>query len=519
MYFSQTWQEILNWTRAFADILIVWAILYYTIKVVRNNSRTTQIFKGIVVILLVEAFTKLLGLSTISWLASMFVSYGFLAIIVIFQPEIRSLLERLGKSNVLSKISTLSGNEKERLVDEIIKSTLILSREQTGALITLEQGQSLLDYIRTGTAMNSVVTTELLTTIFVPNTALHDGAVIIQGDKIACASAYFPPTNMELPSKYGARHRAAIGISEVTDSITIVVSEETGNISIAEGGKIRTVSVTELRDYLKRMLCDEEIEVKDKRPKIEEHHEFTVVSEPIAVLEQKDAPKQGKEKRNGLFARLSIRKQESDKKETSLEDSIDVKVPSKKKKKVKKATKEIKEEIVNEPIQEEKVKEESQPETNSVQIEEKVTEEPKVEIQEEKEAIHEAKTGKETKVEEVKETKVQKRKQITVDLSQGLTSQDTLIQELSIKSVGGKEEVVSKKPKVEQVETIAQLQEASKKKQEKQTPEEVSAEIIRQSLEFGAILNRNRTRKEPEALEIKLPKSHTADGNDQGGEE
>lgn len=230
-----TIQSILNYTRMFFDILIMWLLLYYTIKIVRNNSRTIQIFKGIVLILVIKAVANIFGLNTVGWIADMFVSWGFIAVIIIFQPEIRSLLEKLGKSNVFSRISTLSGNEKEHLVDELVKAVMILSKDQTGALISLEQSHSLNDYVKTGTPMNSMVTAELLTSIFVTSTPLHDGAVIIQGDRLACASAYFPPTNQELPSRYGARHRAAIGISEITDSVTIVVSEETGNISIAEG--------------------------------------------------------------------------------------------------------------------------------------------------------------------------------------------------------------------------------------------------------------------------------------------
>ena len=315
MYFSQTWQEILNWTRAFADIAIVWFILYYAIKIVRNNSRTIQIFKGIVLVLVLKSVANFLGLQTLGWLADMFVSYGFLAVIVIFQPEIRSLLERLGKSNMFSKISNLSGNEKERLVDEVVKATMMLSKEQTGALITLEQGQSLSDYIKTGTQLNSLVTTELLTSLFVTTTPLHDGAVIIQGDRIACASAYFPPTNLELPNRYGSRHRAAIGISEITDSITIVISEETGGISIAEDGKIRSVDSKELREYLLRTLCDGETELpKSNKGRVLDRKSFYVIEEPVEVIDKqrpKTVDKKTKSEKTGLFSKLAIKKQTS----------------------------------------------------------------------------------------------------------------------------------------------------------------------------------------------------------------
>ena len=125
-----------------------------------------------------------------------------------------------------------------------------MSASKTGALISLEQGQDLSDYIKTGTSMNSIVSCELLCSIFQYGTPLHDGAVIIRGVRIACAAAYFPPTTKELPTSYGARHRAAVGISEITDSITIIVSEETGTISIAEAGELKSYTSEELRDYL-----------------------------------------------------------------------------------------------------------------------------------------------------------------------------------------------------------------------------------------------------------------------------
>lgn len=258
-------QTIVQLLRMIFDVLILWILLYYTIKIVRNNSRTTQIFKGIVLILLIKASASFFGLTTVAWLAGIFVTWGFLAVIIIFQPEIRALLEKLGKSTIFSRISTLSGNERAKLLDTLVHATMQLSESQTGALITLEQGHSLSDYIKTGTLLNSIVTSELLTSIFVTSTPLHDGAVIIQGDRIACASAYFPPTNLDLPTRYGARHRAAIGISEITDSITIVVSEESGRVSIAEEGKLTTMTEETLRNYLEKIILHEETEVHEFR--------------------------------------------------------------------------------------------------------------------------------------------------------------------------------------------------------------------------------------------------------------
>lgn len=294
-----TIQTIWNVSRIFLDVLIMWFLIYYVIKFVRNNARTIQIFKGIVFIIIINGLAKILGLGTVEWLSNMVVSWGFLAVIIIFVPEIRNVLEKLGKSNVFSKITTLSGNEKEHLVDEIVKASMILSRQHTGALICIEQGQSLQDYVKTGIILNSVVSTELITSLFVTSTPLHDGAVIIQGNKIACASAYFPPTNLELPSKYGSRHRAAIGMSEITDSVTIVISEETGSISIADGGKIITVNRKELRNYLMRVICNEETELKYKE---EQHSEFVVLDSPDVVVEKK-------QDKSSFFNKFTIRRQ------------------------------------------------------------------------------------------------------------------------------------------------------------------------------------------------------------------
>ena len=331
MFTNQAWREIFNWTSNIVDILVLWFLIYYALKFVRNNTRTVQIFKGIILILAAKFFANLFGLQAVGWLADMFVSWGFVAVIIIFQPEIRGILERLGKSNMFSKISTLSGNEKEHLVNEIVKSVMILSKDQTGALITLEQGQSLADYVSTGTVLNSIVTTELLTSIFVTSTPLHDGAVIIQGDRLACASAYFPPTSLDLPNRYGARHRAAIGISEITDSVTIVISEETGNISIAESGKIRGVDIKELRDYLLRIVCNEEIEVKEKKAKTPRQSVY-VIEKP-----SQEKKKKNKEDQSGFFSRFAVKKQgqkaaEPDALDLLESEEMNVKLPQKHKK-------------------------------------------------------------------------------------------------------------------------------------------------------------------------------------------
>ncbi|MDO4501203.1 MAG: diadenylate cyclase CdaA [Erysipelotrichaceae bacterium] len=258
-----TIQNIWYVFRIVLDIGIMSLVIYYAIIFVRNNSRTTQIFKGIIFVLIFNGISRLLGLSTVQYFSDTLISWGFLAIIIIFQPEIRGVLEKIGKTNAFSRITTLLTNEKEELVNQIYEATITLSKERIGALISIEQSSSLQDYIKTGIAVNATVSKELLCSIFMTTTPLHDGAVIIQGDKIACASAYFPPTGINLSSRYGARHRAGLGISEVSDALTIVVSEETSAISIAEGGRIFTVTEKQLKDYLRRVICDDEIAIQN----------------------------------------------------------------------------------------------------------------------------------------------------------------------------------------------------------------------------------------------------------------
>ena len=250
-----TIQNIWSVFRVVFDIAIMWFVIYYAIKAIRNNSRTVQIFKGIIAIILINVIAKLLGLSTVTYFTDIFINWGLLACIIIFQPEIRALLEKIGKTNAFSRISSLLSNEREKLVDQLYEATVTLSKQKIGALIAIEQAQSLQDYIKTGISVNAEVSKELLCSIFMTTTPLHDGAVIIRGDKVACASAYFPPTNVNLSSRYGARHRAALGIAEVSDCLTIVVSEETSAISIAENGRIFSVDEKQLKEYLRRVIC------------------------------------------------------------------------------------------------------------------------------------------------------------------------------------------------------------------------------------------------------------------------
>jgi len=306
---NMTVQSIWSISRIVFDIAIMWFLLYYAIRFVRNNNRTIQIFKGILLVLLVNGLAKLFGLNTVAYFSDMFINWGFLAAIIIFQPEIRGLLERIGKTNAFSGISSLLANEKEELVEEVYESVVALSQAKVGALISIEQSQSMQDYIQTGITVNSQVSKELLSSIFMTTTPLHDGAVIIQGDRIACASAYFPPTNANLSSRYGARHRAALGISEVSDCLTIVVSEETSAISIAEKGKIFTVDEKQLRDYLRRVICNDEIEIR----KYSRERSSLLFDEEEMIVEKE------KENKGSVFNNLFKRDNKN--------NTIDMKVP------------------------------------------------------------------------------------------------------------------------------------------------------------------------------------------------
>ena len=248
-----TLSDITFLIRLLLDILVVWGLIYSGLRIVRNNSRTIQLVKGVLIIVLVKALAVWLGLNALNYLIEMFLNWGVVVILVVFQPEIRGMLEKVGKTTAILTVD-VSVSQIQQMINELVEACSQMSKSKTGALISIERTQSLSDFIRTGIVMDSEVSTELLGTIFQYGTPMHDGAVIIQGNKIACAAAYFPPTTKDLPSKYGARHRAAVGISEITDSITIIVSEETGNISVAVNGQLTQYPPEGLQRYLTNML-------------------------------------------------------------------------------------------------------------------------------------------------------------------------------------------------------------------------------------------------------------------------
>lgn len=249
-WFISNGSLIISIIKTISDIFIVWWLLYYLIEIVRRNIRTQQIFKGVLLILFLKLISTFFNLNMVSWLIDIILNWGVVAIIVIFQPEIRNILEKLGQTRTITNVTTLSTSQKGEIVNQIYEACKQMSESHTGALISFERKQSMLDFVGTGVEINADINSDLLLTIFMDGTRLHDGAVIIQGNRIRCASAFFPQTKKELSPKYGARHRAALGISEITDSLTIVVSEETGTISFANRGELTYIRIEDFKEML-----------------------------------------------------------------------------------------------------------------------------------------------------------------------------------------------------------------------------------------------------------------------------
>lgn len=216
------------------DIMVVWFMFYQLLKYSRNNFKLTLIFKGVLIIVLLKFLSGVLSLNTVGIILEYVISWGPLALIIIFQPEIRNALESIGRSQLLGRHKNLTVDEREKVVYEIINALDYLKKNKIGALIVIEKDYSLAQYIEPATKLYADITSELLISIFWKNNPLHDGGVIIQGDKITCAGSVFPvSSNPNISKRLGTRHRAALGISEISDCISIIVSEETGRISIA----------------------------------------------------------------------------------------------------------------------------------------------------------------------------------------------------------------------------------------------------------------------------------------------
>ena len=244
-----------NIIKSVIDICLVWIVFYYILKNVRKNVKFSLLFKGILAILIIKIISDIFGLTTIGLLFQYLISWGPLALIIIFQPEIRNVLEQLGKTQLLGRHKTLTVTEREKLVSELGIAVDYLRKNKIGALIVIERDTSLAEYIERSKKIYAEISNELLCAIFFPDNPLHDGGVILQGDKITCAGAVFPTTvDMKFSKRLGTRHRAAIGISEESDALAIIVSEETGRVSLAVGGKLNyNLSV----DELKLMILDE----------------------------------------------------------------------------------------------------------------------------------------------------------------------------------------------------------------------------------------------------------------------
>ena len=225
---------ILKISTKIIDICIVWYMFYQLLKYSRNNFKLTLIFKGVLIIVGLKLLSVLLNLNTVGLLLEYVISWGPLALIIIFQPEIRNVLESIGRTQLLGRHKTLTVDEREKIVYEIINAIEYLKKNKIGALIVIERDYSLSQFIEPATKLYADISSELLISIFFPNNPLHDGGVIIQGDKVTCAGSVFPTSmNPSISKRLGTRHRAALGVSEISDAIAIIVSEETGRISIA----------------------------------------------------------------------------------------------------------------------------------------------------------------------------------------------------------------------------------------------------------------------------------------------
>lgn len=221
------------------DICFVWIAFYFILKNVKNNTKMALIVKGLIIILVVKVISDLLNLYTVGVILEYAIEWGPLAIIVIFQPEIRNVLESIGRTQLLGRHKVLSTGEKEKIINEIMKAMDYFRRNKIGALIVIEREVSLQEYISNSTKIYGDVSEALLESLFYPNSALHDGGVIIQGDKITCAGSVFKTSmNQSLSKKLGTRHRAALGIAEESDALALVASEETGRLSIAKDSEL-----------------------------------------------------------------------------------------------------------------------------------------------------------------------------------------------------------------------------------------------------------------------------------------
>lgn len=255
------WNDVL-------EIIILGVIIYHILVWIKKN-RAWSLLKGIFLLLVFTLLADILHMTTISWILEKTLGAGLLAIIIIFQPELRKALEQIGRRSFAVSWFNFDDGKKEDMrfsnntIEAIVRATFEMGRVKTGALIVIEQEQSLNEFASTGIELDSIVSSQLLVQIFEHNTPLHDGAAIIRGNRIVAATCYLPLSdNMDISKELGTRHRAGVGISEVTDSLTIIASEETGSISLAVGGElIRDLDSDSLRSKL-LMMQKQPIDVK-----------------------------------------------------------------------------------------------------------------------------------------------------------------------------------------------------------------------------------------------------------------
>ncbi len=241
--------------------IVLIAMFFYMILVWIKDTRAYMLLRGIIIVVVFFIVAALLQMNTILWLGEKLVSAGLIALIVVFQPELRAALERLGRSNWMNRlIPVVAGKDvgkrfSDRTLHDLVKASYEMGAVKTGALIVVEKEVQLTEYERTGIEVDALLSRQLLINIFEKNTPLHDGAIIVRGDRVVSATCYLPLTDsMMLSKELGTRHRAAVGISEVSDSVTIVVSEETGKVSVAtENRLIRDVDAGELTEILTRL--------------------------------------------------------------------------------------------------------------------------------------------------------------------------------------------------------------------------------------------------------------------------
>lgn len=255
------------------DVAIVAVVVYY-IYVLIKKTRAVQIFKGFLIILALLAVSELLDLVILNFILENFLTYGMILMIIVFQPELRSALEKLGRKNFTNIFDFDDKIRDKQVISEIVKAVEIMSLKKIGALIVIEQSTKINDIIREGVDLSAKVSSELIQTIFNPRTPLHDGAVIIENNQIKAAKCVLPLASENMvPRNVGTRHRAAIGMSEVSDALVIVVSEETGTISFVEDGKMkRDLNGDKLSSILLRSLDNnrERVSISKAKDKLEE---------------------------------------------------------------------------------------------------------------------------------------------------------------------------------------------------------------------------------------------------------